>query len=138
MWVHGRYHQTHQKRPSDLIIDDYEPMCGCWELNSGPLEEQTVLLTTEPSLQPHYVFIFKISFLRHRPDYCRRDSILNSLSVSGSIFNVNTNSHCLYIVLKQHPGRYNTSLRFCLTFFLWWVVTLVLLYTCWLFVFLFW
>ena len=29
-----------------------EPPCGCWELNSGPLEEQSVLLTTEPSLQP--------------------------------------------------------------------------------------
>jgi hypothetical protein len=25
-----------------------------WELNSGPLEEQSVLLTTEPSLQPNY------------------------------------------------------------------------------------
>ena len=25
---------------------------GCWELNSGPSEEQSVLLTTEPSLQP--------------------------------------------------------------------------------------
>ena len=29
-----------------------EPPCGCWDLNSGPLEEQSVLLTTEPSLQP--------------------------------------------------------------------------------------
>ena len=28
-----------------------EPPCGCWKLNSGPLEEQSVLLTTEPSLQ---------------------------------------------------------------------------------------
>ena len=35
-----------QKRASDHIID------GCWKLNSGPLEEQLVLLTTEPSLQP--------------------------------------------------------------------------------------
>ena len=26
--------------------------CGCWELNLDPLEEQPVLLTTEPSLQP--------------------------------------------------------------------------------------
>jgi hypothetical protein len=26
--------------------------CGCWGLNSEPLEEQPVLLTTEPSLQP--------------------------------------------------------------------------------------
>ena len=25
---------------------------GCWELNSGPLEEQPMLLTTEPSLEP--------------------------------------------------------------------------------------
>jgi len=30
----------------------YGPPCGCWELNSGPLEEQLVFLTTEPSLQP--------------------------------------------------------------------------------------
>ncbi|XP_076414031.1 glutathione S-transferase A6 isoform X1 [Peromyscus maniculatus bairdii] len=30
---------------------------GCWELNSGPLEEQAVLLTTETSLQ-HYICIF--------------------------------------------------------------------------------
>jgi len=34
------------------ITDGCEPPCGCWELNSGPLEEQPVLLTTEPSLQP--------------------------------------------------------------------------------------
>ena len=32
------------------VIDGCEPPCGCWELNSGPLEEQPVLLTTEPSL----------------------------------------------------------------------------------------
>jgi hypothetical protein len=30
--------------------------CGCWELNPGPLEEQPVLLTTEPSLQPEATF----------------------------------------------------------------------------------
>jgi hypothetical protein len=34
------------------IADGCEPSYGSWELNSGPLEEQTVLLTTEPSLQP--------------------------------------------------------------------------------------
>ena len=32
-----------------------EPPCGCWELNLGPLEEQSVLLTAEPFFQPdHY------------------------------------------------------------------------------------
>ena len=51
-WVHCGCLQTHQKRASDLSTDGCEPPCGCWELNSGPLEEQSVLLTTEPSLQP--------------------------------------------------------------------------------------
>jgi hypothetical protein len=27
----------------------YEPPCGCWDLNSRPSEEQSVLLTAEPS-----------------------------------------------------------------------------------------
>jgi hypothetical protein len=36
---------------SDLITDGCEPACGCWALNSGLLEEQLMLLTTEPSLQ---------------------------------------------------------------------------------------
>jgi hypothetical protein len=44
--------QTHQKRASDPIRDGCEPPCGCWELNSGPLEEQSVLLPAEPSRQP--------------------------------------------------------------------------------------
>jgi hypothetical protein len=34
-----------------------EPPCGCWDLNSGPLEEQSVLLTTEPSRQPADIYI---------------------------------------------------------------------------------
>jgi hypothetical protein len=43
-------------RESDHIADGCEPPCGCWDLNSGPLEEQSVLLTTEPSLQSHKLF----------------------------------------------------------------------------------
>jgi hypothetical protein len=35
----------------DLITDGCEPPCGCWDLNSGPQEEQSVLLTAEPFLQ---------------------------------------------------------------------------------------
>jgi len=37
----------------------FEPSFGCWELNSGPLEEQPMLLTAEPSLQlllPYFFF----------------------------------------------------------------------------------
>ena len=36
---------------TDLITDGCESPCGCQELNSGPCEEQAMLLTTEPSLQ---------------------------------------------------------------------------------------
>ena len=39
-----------QKRAPDLIIGGCEPPCVCWEFNSGPLEDQPVLLTSEPSL----------------------------------------------------------------------------------------
>jgi hypothetical protein len=62
-----------QKRASDLIMDGCEPPCGCWDLNSGPLEEQSVLLTTEPSLQPlyflkmylFYVYEHTVAVFRH-------------------------------------------------------------------------
>jgi hypothetical protein len=40
------------KRVPEPIIDGCEPPCSCWGLNSGPVEEQPVLLTSEPSLQP--------------------------------------------------------------------------------------
>ncbi|XP_050022267.1 nuclear pore membrane glycoprotein 210-like [Alexandromys fortis] len=41
-----------QKRTPYLITDGCESPCGCRELNSGPMEEQAMLLTTGPSLQP--------------------------------------------------------------------------------------
>jgi hypothetical protein len=37
----GRSTESHRTG----VIDDCEPACGCWELNSGPLEEQQELLT---------------------------------------------------------------------------------------------
>jgi hypothetical protein len=48
VWVHCHCLQTHQKRASDPITDGCEPPCGCWELNLGPLEEQSMFLTAEP------------------------------------------------------------------------------------------
>jgi hypothetical protein len=51
--LHARM-PAHQTRAPDFIIGGYEPPSGCWELNSGPLEEQSVLLNSEPSLQSHY------------------------------------------------------------------------------------
>jgi len=48
----------HTRRGHQIsFTDGCEPPCGCWELNSGPLEEQSVLLTTEPALQPRNDFL---------------------------------------------------------------------------------
>ena len=56
--------QTHEKRASDPITDGCEPPCGCWELNSGPLEEQSLLLTTETSVRSLFLFLkYNFSFL---------------------------------------------------------------------------
>ena len=38
------------------VTDSCELPCWYWELNSGLLEEQPVLLTAEPSLRPYFVF----------------------------------------------------------------------------------
>jgi hypothetical protein len=46
----------HQKRESGLVTDGCKAPCGCWDLNSGPPEDQSVLLTAEPSLQPPMAF----------------------------------------------------------------------------------
>ena len=59
MKIHCSYLQTHQKRTSDPITDGCEPPCGGWDLNSGPLEQQSVLLTAEPSLQPPWAYFLR-------------------------------------------------------------------------------
>jgi hypothetical protein len=63
------YTPTDQKRTPDLIIEGYEQPRDRWELNSGPLEEQPVLSTAEPSLQPicnifylTEIIIFRVQF----------------------------------------------------------------------------
>jgi hypothetical protein len=45
-----------QKRASDPL-NGCEPPCGCWELNSRPLEEQPVFLKSEPSHQPPFIIL---------------------------------------------------------------------------------
>lgn len=43
----------HLKRASNPIVDGCEICFCCWDLNSVPLEEMPVPLTTEPSHQNH-------------------------------------------------------------------------------------
>ena len=57
-----------QKRASDPIIDGYKPPCHCWDLNSGPLEEQPICLTTKPFFSAPYVKFYwlkPVSILTH-------------------------------------------------------------------------
>lgn len=35
--------------PGTIVIDGYEPPCGDWKPNLGPLQDRQVPLTTEPS-----------------------------------------------------------------------------------------
>ena len=42
--------------PGTGAIASCEPPCGTWGPNPGPLEEQQMLLTTEPSLQSTIFF----------------------------------------------------------------------------------
>jgi len=62
--------------PEAGVTDGYELPCGCWELNLGPLEEQPVLLTAEPSLQISHP-IFSLFFLFFWVDY-----LLPSVSIN--------------------------------------------------------
>ncbi len=59
-----------QKRAPDLFTDGCEPPCGCRELSSGPLEEQAMLLTAEPSLQPPSLHIFLTHYKAFRNFPC--------------------------------------------------------------------
>jgi hypothetical protein len=62
VWVHCSCLQTPQKSALDPITDGCEPPCGCWELNPEPLEEQSVFLTSEPSLQPIILILIEAYF----------------------------------------------------------------------------
>ena len=55
--------------------------CRCWERNPVPLEDQPVLLTTEPSLQPLILisnfpsFLFNLASWYYRVNYCTHLSV---------------------------------------------------------------
>ena len=55
-----------QRRYWDTRVTDCSALPRrCWEPNLGPLQEQQVLLTTEPSLQPHCLcFSFPLTWLK--------------------------------------------------------------------------
>jgi hypothetical protein len=49
--------------PGTAVEGSWEPACGCWKLNPSPLQNQAVLLTTEPPLQLPTVTSCRSEFL---------------------------------------------------------------------------
>jgi hypothetical protein len=84
MWVHCCSLLTHQKRALHPIADGCEPPCGHWELNSGSLEEQSVLLTTESAISPtppDYRILYLVLMSSHylgRGEHQRREGNLRT------------------------------------------------------------
>ena len=84
------------ERTLDLTIDDCEPPCGCWELNSGLMEEQPVLLSTEPFFQPPNRFL-NYSLLLKCPPFHFYSSVLPFVLVTIHLQNtscLNKNTFC--------------------------------------------
>ena len=44
------------RSPETGVTGGCEPPCRCWEPNSGPLQEQQMLLTAKPSFQTQFCF----------------------------------------------------------------------------------
>jgi hypothetical protein len=43
--------------PGTGITDDFEPTCGFWKSNLGPLQKQPALLPDEPSVYSIFVYV---------------------------------------------------------------------------------
>jgi hypothetical protein len=69
-------------------VDGSELTCGCWELNVESLEQQQMLLSTEPSVSPD-------AFLNSRnhllSDFFKMGSIFLRILLLYAIFNVKYN-----------------------------------------------
>jgi hypothetical protein len=70
---------------------------GCWEPNSGPLEEQEVLLTTKPSLQSFDVILKRERPIMEVSIYNAYDQKNLDITMSKVLFYQNTDcewGHC--------------------------------------------
>jgi hypothetical protein len=102
IYVHCSCLQIPQMRVADLITDGCEPPCGCWDLNSGPLEEQSVFLPAEPSLQPLVTLL-----VQHYPEFgqCHQlvclsgtpDQFINTVLHSGLPWSLPTPARIIYL-----------------------------------------
>ena len=55
--------------PETGVLNSRKLTCGCWESIPGPLEEQLVLLTLEPSRQPPKEWFLKTLLTDMQKEY---------------------------------------------------------------------
>jgi hypothetical protein len=100
MWVYCYFLQT----ASDPVTDGCEPPCGSWDLNSGPLEEQSVFWSTEPSLQLPYILFNNSNYSLKKNSSCtvRLSSMSSPICQHNGILWLSflwVHSHSVYYIL---------------------------------------
>ena len=97
----------------DPITDGCKPSCGCWELNSGPLEEKSVLLANEPSLQSRFLSFQCIKLLKNGPmvlesydltllkEHCDGSTVKKKKTKKTTDFNILSSSDTILSHLEQ-------------------------------------
>lgn len=88
------------------LTDGSESPCGCWEANPGLLQEQQVLLTSEPSLQPpKSMFLYShlniMGFLTHVHSHV----VLHTVSCTIIISILNLYLRVCVSVLERATGH---------------------------------
>jgi hypothetical protein len=97
----------------------YEPPCGCWDLNSGPSEEQSVLFPAEPSHQPSILFL-----LLFTETWSHRVALsgLELVAQPRLISDLKLTSHASWVLgLQAAPGK-ACPIRLINSFVLFWVL----------------
>lgn len=122
--------------PLDSVIGGCEPPCRCWELKSGPLKEQSVLLTTlHPSLQC-LISICQIISLSHNRYLTQATPTLSNTMHMSWVEDTSSGPDwplCPSLTIVLHcRGLPVGSIDSCLLTFCWLHPLWDLLRTCWL------
>lgn len=84
------------------VIDSHEPLCEFQESNLSPVNEQSGLLTTKPSLQPYGVFL--------NIDLISMNSVLSRTNpcAAGQIPTVSEPASVFFMMTRWPTGIWNT------------------------------
>jgi hypothetical protein len=115
--------------PSPAVMCGCDQTCSCSELNPGPLQEQQVLLTTEPSLQlqtwttesrspsqPHFGQTYHTIFLLKNYFFCWLWWLTPAITAVGKLRQFKASFSYMKPWLKHYPDLISTGKKKCLFF----------------------